>query len=85
MVVPESPEFPRCFRNMAFLPGIFPPGLGGIGTAGFESVCWVLVSPGSGQVRRPGPYLAHVREPALLPLVYEAVDDEARLSVQSEV
>lgn len=32
-----------------------------------------------------GAYLAHVGQPALLPLVYEAVDDEARLAVQLEV
>lgn len=31
------------------------------------------------------PYLAHVRQPVLLPLVYEAVDDEACLAVQLEV
>lgn len=56
-----------------------------MGGAVFESVYWVLVSPGSGQVKQVGPYLAHVGQPALLPLVYEAVDDEACLSVQLEV
>lgn len=40
---------------------------------------------GSGQVRRVGAYLAHVQQPGLLPLVYEAMDDEASLPVQSEV
>lgn len=61
------------------------PSLRGMGGAVFESVYWVLVSPGSGQVKQVGPYLAHVGQPALLPLVYEAVDDEACLSVQLEV
>lgn len=61
------------------------PSLRGTGAAVFESVFWALVSPGSGQVRSVGPYLAHVGQPALLALVYEAVDDEARLAVHLEV
>lgn len=84
MDVPENPGFPRCFGEEPSIPGLlFPFPVSGPGAAGFESVCWA--SPGRGQVRQVGPYLAHVLQPALLPLVYEAVDDEACLAVHSEV
>lgn len=51
----------------------------------FESVCWVLVSAGSGQVRKAGPYLAHVGRPAVFPSVSEAMDDEVCLAARLEI